>query len=92
MLLRIEGFIQRLAHVPLGEKLQFAAQQRDIVAGQRRIHCQRLEGQQCIDGIGKQVVRVALVDHVQVRLRAQVAEQQKAALQIFGVNFRHIDA
>lgn len=74
-----EAQAQCAADVPFGEQFDLTAQQRDIVAGQRCVHRQALQGQQRIDGIGEQGIGVVLVNDVQVCLAPQVTQQQEAA-------------
>ncbi len=88
----VEFDTQMPTNVPLRKQFQLAAQQRDVIAGQRRVHRQLLKSQQRVDGIGKQLIGVLLVNHVQIGFSAQVIEQKKAARQIFCINFWHINS
>ncbi|MNM76609.1 hypothetical protein D3C81_884360 [compost metagenome] len=90
MLRRVEFDAQFALHVPLGEQFQLATQQGHVIARQRRNHRQLLESQQRLQGVLEQIVSVFAVDDVQIGLVAQVIEQKKTALEVFGINFRHI--
>ncbi|MNH15039.1 hypothetical protein D3C79_746450 [compost metagenome] len=87
-----EGQAKLTAHVPLREQLDFTAQQRIVVAGQRRVHRQALERQQRVDGIGEQAVGVVGINDIKVCLVAQVTQQQEATLQVLGMDQRHVHA
>ena len=80
------------AHVPFGEQLQLAPQQRLIVTGQRLRDRAALKCDQRLDGIGEQSVGIGLVDHVKIGMPPEIIEQQEAVLQIARQHHRHVDA
>ena len=86
----VELDAQLALHVPFREQFQLATQQGHVITRQRRDHRQLLKSQQRLQGILEQIVGVFAVDHVQIGLVAQVIEQKKTALEVFGINFRHI--
>ena len=79
-----------VTHKPFREEFKFTTQQSLVIAGQRRIHRQLLEGQQGFNGVLEQGLGVVTVDHVEKGFIAQIVEQQEPALQVLSINFRDI--
>lgn len=50
-----------------------------------------LERQQRIDGVIEQAIGIVGIDHIEISLGTQIAEQQEPALQILRMNYRDID-
>ncbi|MNN35711.1 hypothetical protein D3C81_1495700 [compost metagenome] len=87
-----EGQAELPPDVPLREQFDFTTQQRIVVAWQWRVHRQALERQQCIDGITEQAIGIVGINDVQVCLMAQIPQQQETALQVLGMDHRHMHA
>src|SRR6185295_6522147 len=74
--------LQVLSHVPLGEKIHLATQQRLVVGGQLAGTRRELPEDQRIGGVGEERRRVLRAERLQVGRGAEVAEQQKARCQV----------
>ena len=77
--------------VPVGEQLELAAQQRLVVRRQRAGARRALPLHERVDRVVEERVRRAVVERREVRRRAEVGEQQEAALEVLREHARRIE-
>ena len=81
-----------LADVPLGKQIDLALQQRGIIRRQHARFAGQLPGDQGIDRVAEQRVGIVFSKPVQISGGAQVAQQQKPALDVLRQHVRHVQA
>ncbi|MCY1423169.1 hypothetical protein D9M71_388760 [compost metagenome] len=88
--LALQGHAEVALQVPLGEQLQFAAQQGLVVGRQAVGHRHLLEGHQGVQRRLEEFLGIGAGEHVQVGLAAKIGQQQEALLDVLGENPRHM--